>query len=301
LPKAALVATIALLTVTRGIPAAAQDLLLFYDQKTGAATVGLLHGNGSYQDLRNHAFDRDWTLIQPVGNGIVLFYNQRTGLAATGRVAANGTYTDLKTLNLSPGWSQIVPLTQGKLLFYNTGTGEAVTGVVAADGSYRDLRSVPAVGRGWFHFGETRNGTLFLNRLVIQNPGDTNYSYASTATGRILPDGSYVARSVNSQRWPIAWSLTPIFGNGILLFDYLTGRGYLALLDSNPTADRLVSVSGIPQWSSIVVTSNDMILLRSPSGTTSGNLVPDTASSYKYVPLRSLAFDANWSHIVAIR
>jgi hypothetical protein len=131
LPKAALVATIALLTVTRGIPAAAQDLLLFYDQKTGAATVGLLHGNGSYQDLRNHAFDRDWTLIQPVGNGIVLFYNQRTGLAATGRVAANGTYTDLKTLNLSPGWSQIVPLTQGKLLFYNTGTGEAVTGVVA--------------------------------------------------------------------------------------------------------------------------------------------------------------------------
>lgn len=292
----ALFATIALLIASLIAPVAA-DNILFYSRITGRAAIGNVSPDGTFRDLKTHAFDLGWDHIVSASHGTLLFYNAFTGVAASGRVAADGSFTDLKTMNFDRYWTRIVPLSQGKLLFYNIGTGLVATGVLSPDGSYRDLNQTNGIGPGWHFIAETRNATLLLNRVPPSG------SVGTTVTGRIGPDGSYSYRA-GPQEWPYFSFVTPIYGDGLLLYEPNAARSSLALLNSGTNTDRLISVNGMgPGWAQIVSTSNDMLLLYDiwRGELTSGNLVPDSANSYKIVLLRSQVIDALWTHVVALR
>jgi hypothetical protein len=285
--------TIAGLTASM-IGSAAADNLLFYNQNTGVAAVGHVANDGAYWDVRSLAYDRGWTNIVCATNGTLLFYNRSTGQAASARIAADGSHTDLQSLNLSPGWSHIIPLSGSKLLFYQRNTGAMSTGVLYQDGSFVDLRDIPNITSGWDFIVELGNGTLLFHNNQVPN--------GKAGTGRIAPDGSFVAPGAFETfgGWP---QVTPFAVDNALVYESVFGTaGLVTVKPGTYVAPK--KVTGMKGGWDFVVNAGPNVLLGynySTGEMVTGSLAGGSGDTVQFVPRLSGRFDPRWSHIVPLR
>jgi len=149
--------------------------ILFYDAKTGHATIGQVDAAGLFrttQPIADGQIGPGWTHIT-FHKGFYLFYNKDNGFGAVGNMGPGGfrTYNTWKG-SFSRNWSQITSTRNG-LLFYNKGSGSgevAEWSFVRSGGGFgqisqvnlNHLKSYPqGFDVGWTHIVNSNHGVLF--------------------------------------------------------------------------------------------------------------------------------------------
>jgi hypothetical protein len=224
------------------ITRAQSSVLLFYRVGTGLATTGAIDTSGNYSDLRNYTFDRRWSHLFPLGNGLVLFNNvDPGGTMLMGRVQPDGSYHDLKT-HTSFGLAHNVVAISDDIVLARYSFGDVTIGRVDTDGSYTIVRSHSGFDP-WEFVVSTRDGlVLFYNQ-----------SRRTAATIRVQHDGSY--QDLKSYRGFDAWTHIISTTNRIVLFyNEFTGAAATGRIDPNGNYADLRNYQFDRSWRYVVPT-----------------------------------------------
>ena len=271
------------------ITGAQTGVLLFYNIETGLATTGRIDTGGNYADLKNHNFDRGWSGVFPLGNGLVLF-NKRPPESSllVGRVQPDGSYHDLREFPRFGNPVRMVPVGGDIVLEYRSNNDVILWRVNQADGSLFRLRGHSGFDN-WLFAVSTHDGLVLFYR---QNTG-------TAATIRVHNDGTF--QDLKSFSGFEIWTHIVSTTDRILLF-YNEGTGAAATGRLGPEGDfvDLATFSLDRNWRYVVPTIDGHVLFFSnlkQQGAALGRI--DANGVFADGPALNTQFDP-WTYIVSV-
>jgi hypothetical protein len=223
-------------------------LVLFQEQPSRKAAVGLVGTDGSFADKNNQPDAPFTPVVVSTRDGILIFYQSASengvnfGLAQTGRLAANGSFVPLSEPRRLDYWSHVVPTIDGLVLFSLADEGIAATARLSPEGAFQDLKGFTGFDP-WTHIVSSSDGVL-----LFYNAGT-----GAAVTGTLDAEGNYTDRQ-NLSLDPEWQQIVPAANGHVLFYRFASPASVAAVgrIDPNGAFADVAPINGLEGWTEIV-------------------------------------------------